>query len=139
MQWTKYSHVYVKWTSRSTNIDLVYQASGTSVNFMASRIFDTHAIIVKEFELEITDETYNKLLKYCLNNAGVDYGLKSVVGIALVKLGICKKNPYTDGDSSYVCSELVGQILEDVLEYKLDIDLSIADPKDIYKFLEQRK
>ena len=139
VQWTEYSHVYVKWTSKSTGIDLIYQASGTSVNFMAKRIFDTHAVVVKEFELDITDETFNKLLRYCLNNAGVDYGFKSVFGIALVKLGICKKNPYTDGDSSYVCSELVGQILKNIFEYDLNINLDIADPKDIYNFLEQGK
>ena len=135
-EWTPYSHVFVRWHSLGADADIVYQAGGTSVNFMAGRIFDSKAETVYEYEIEVDRETYKKLLHYCMTNAGVDYGIKQVFGIALVKLFRLKKNPFADGKKSQVCSELAGNIIENLDMGDITIDLDVAGPKDIEKFLE---
>ena len=45
------------------------------------------------------------------------------------------KNPWADGDHSWICSELVGSIIIDVIGADMDSDvfkeLDSANPKDI--------
>lgn len=134
---TKYSHVFVRWYSVGADTDIVYEAGGTYINFKAGKIFDKKAETVHEYETIISKEVYKKLLKYCMSNAGVQYGFKQIIGIALVKLFKLKKNPFSDGNKSQVCSELVGNIIENLELGDIDINLDIAGPRDIKEFLEK--
>jgi len=134
---TEYSHVYVRWHSKGAGVDVCYEASGNEVKFICKNVFDARIIPIKEYEIEITNEQYRKLLHFCMSNAGQHYGVKQVFGILLVKLFRLKKNPFSDGRASWVCSELAGQILKDVLDKDTGLDLDIAGPKAIDKFLQE--
>lgn len=136
VQKTEYSHTYVSWVSSKSCIPIVYEASGTMVHFVSRRLFDEHVETIHEYELDITDEHYKELIKFCLINAGVSYGIRQVFGMVLVKLFNLKKNPFSDGKKSQVCSELVGYILNDALSANLTLDLDIAGPKEIKDFLD---
>lgn len=133
---TKYSHVYVRWYSNAAEADIVYEASGTSVKFKAGSIFDKKAETVHSYELEIDRETYRKLLNYCMNNAGVSYGIAQALGIAIAKLFKLDKNPFSNDRKAQVCSELVGAILKCLTGIVLPIDLDMASPKDIKEILD---
>jgi len=132
---TKYSHVYVKWHSSYTNRDIIYEASGTSVRFVGGRLFNERVHITDEFDIEITKETKRKIVQFCVDNAGIPYGCKQILGIALVKLFKLKRNPFRDGKESQVCAEAVGYILREKLGFDIQKDLDTADVKDIYNLV----
>lgn len=138
---TKYSHVYTRWYSSGADVDVCYHASGTQVNFVSKRIFDSHVYPVEEYELQISRETYKKLLHFCMYNAGVHYGLKQLFGIPYVKFmslfNKSVKNPFSDGAKTQVCSEVVGHILEDVIGVEVNEDLDIAGPKKINTIIKK--
>lgn len=138
---TKYSHVYLQWDSEFADSTITYHAAGHSVHFLGLNLFKKSVEPIHEFEMNISREQYQELLHYCFDNSGTDYGIKQIFGIAAVKLaalfGKDIKNPFSDGNKSQVCSELVGYVLSDVLEQDLNLDLDVAGPKDIYKFLKK--
>jgi len=140
---TPYSHVYLQWHNKYTDTLLTYEAGGSSVHFKGKKVFDKSIIPVHEFELEITKEQHKALMKYCFETAGTKYGILQVIGIGYVKL-MCLfnkkvKNPFTDGDKSQVCSELVGNVLSDILMKEHGLDLDVAGPRAIYEFLQELK
>lgn len=135
---TPYSHVYVRWYSSGAEVEIAYEASGTSVKFLGKEVFDKKILPICEYEVEINSDTYKKLLKFCMTNAGMSYGTKQILGIALVKIFKMSKNPFSDGRKSQVCSELVGNILQDVLGEDLNLDLDIAGPRSIQEFLDKK-
>lgn len=132
---TKYSHTYVRWYSVGADVDCVYEASGTSVHFTAKQIFDKKAQALHEYEINITNNQYKQLLKWCMSNAGVDYGLKQAVGIGITKIFNLKKNPLSDKNRQ-VCSEVVGHILNNATNLGITLDLEMAGPPEIKAFLD---
>lgn len=95
---TPFSHTYIKFKSDKFDRVLVYQASGTMVNFMEEkRVLETHKII-QEFEFEVSDEVYTKTIQFAIDKSGVPYGMSQIFGILYVKalglFGIKAKNPF---------------------------------------------
>jgi len=134
---TSYSHVYIRWTTPRIKEDVVYQASGTKINLMAGSIFDKNNYVTSVYEVDITSETYRNLLKYCLQNAGVDYGSLQAVGIGIQHVFNLKKNPFSNGSRAQVCSELVGRILEQFLGTDFSFQFDDLSPRDIKETLER--
>lgn len=128
---TKYSHVRLRWTN-SAGREVIYEASGTQVHFIGTLAQEKHkAEIIKTYELDLTDDEYRKLVDICMKYAGVDYGVLQVIGIALALAFNLKRNPFSDGKYSMVCSELVARVLEEVKGYELKADLDMAGPLEI--------
>ena len=139
---TPYSHVYLQWYNKYTETLLTYEAGGNSVHFKGKRIYEDTLTPIYEYEIEITKEQHKALMKYCFEMAGTNYGILQIIGIGYVKFMCClfnkkKSNPFTDGDKSMVCSELVGNVLSDILLKEHHLDLDIAGPRAIYEFMEQ--
>ena len=141
LQWTSYSHVYIRVHSNSIDRDIIYQASGLQVNFIGLDLFKSKEIIIKEFPVQITPETKIKVLQYCTDMAGKPYGILEVFGFPWVIfnsfIGRHVNNPFSDGTNSFVCSEFVGDILKDFLGYPLP-DPQNLDPKQIYEYLNKK-
>lgn len=142
LQWTSYSHVYIRVHSESLNRDIIYQASGFQVNFIGLNRFKTKEIVIKEFPIQVNSETKIKMLQYCTDMSGVPYGILEIFGFPWVILnsafGRHVNNPFSDGTKSFVCSEFVGDILKDVLGYDLPNPQNL-DPKQIYQYLSNLK
>lgn len=136
--WTPYSHVYIKFYSKSTDRWLIYQASGTKLNFIGQTLFDAEEVLCGEFEIPITFPTRNNTIQFCIDNVGKPYAVGQIIGFACVLFmkifGKKIKNPFYNGNS-YFCSELVGDILEELLKEGGSLDPSISSPKDIWNFL----
>lgn len=136
-----FSHVYIKIHSMKYDRDLIYQASSTMVNFMSPAIMDSEHVVVKEFVLPISDENYIKMMQFAIDNAGKPYGIKEVVGMAIVRVfqifGKKIKNPFKDGGNTYVCSELVGTIVNEFLNGKIPGDQDDFTPKEVYDYLSK--
>lgn len=140
IQGTEFSHVYLRLpTGRRLKQDLIYQASNTMVNFVGSKRFEDQNHIIKEIELDIESDTYYKLLQFCVNEAGKSYAFLQILGIGWVLFaglfGAKVKNPFPQGGSSYVCSELVAAILIEFFGFRIMQDLDLITPKEVYELL----
>jgi len=142
LEWTPYSHVYLRWKSGRFEKDLVYQASGTTVHFLMGWRFDKKAETLDSFEIEMSEELHSLLVDKAMNYAGSDYGIKQVFGIAIVKLARLFnkdiKNPFADGESTWVCSEIVKELIED-LGISIPVHRDNVTPKDIYNILKEAR
>jgi len=139
---TKYSHVYLNWHSKGADVDIYYQASGSSVHFSCESVAKEKLETIYLYQIEIDRKRYRKLIKFCMSNAGKDYGKKQIIGIAYSKFmcyitGKKVKNPFSDGRKSFVCSELVGALIEDVIDKDTNLDLDIAGPRAIKELLDK--
>lgn len=137
---TDYSHVYIKMWSEKYSRYIVYQASHTLVNFMSTAIFEQEAIVIKEFQLQITDDSKTKIMQFAIDNAGKPYGFLNLLGLGIKRgcelLGLTGRNFLSDQKHSYVCSELIAQILKEFHSLGQEIkDSETITPKDIYEIL----
>jgi len=140
LEQTPYSHVYLRWYSSGAKVGVVYEASGTKVQFSSKKkVFEQFTHIVKEYEIKITRAQYKKLISFAMSNAGVSYGMKGALGIVWVYAGktIGKKwkNPFADGDYTWFCNELGGAAIENVKGIDTGIDLESVGPKGFDEWL----
>jgi len=136
---SKFSHAYIRFRSESYDRDLVYQASGMKVNFIGLPLFLDHVNIYKEFNIEVSEETKQKVVQFAIDHVGLPYSLGAAIGILAVKaaalFGRKIKNPVSQ--RGYFCSELAAIILKDYTGAALtDDDVKRMTPSDVYDFLE---
>lgn len=129
---TQFSHVYIRSRAEALGVDLIYQASGLQVNFMGLSHFREKALSLYEFEAELSDESYRKFMRWAIENSGANYSTKQPLGILLIKLFNLGCNPFDNGRSAWVCSELVGFVLSEFLDLKVDVDLETIGPRGIF-------
>lgn len=112
---TIYDHVYIKWNWASIDRDIIYQASKLAVNFESNVTFDSHAKIIEEYEVQISDETHKAIMQFCMDNSNKPYGIKEIFGFGYIKLcklvGKTVNNPFPTYGNSYVCSKIAADIL----------------------------
>jgi hypothetical protein len=131
---TPYSHVFIRWQT-SQGVMICYQASGAQINFMGPYAFNKHMTIVDEFEFNnIPDDSWDNLMRFCLNEVGKDYALLGVLFIPFVRLFKLKSNPFCRGENQQYCAELVTRALAHV-GMKLDVDPDSVGLRDVYDFV----
>lgn len=139
---TPYSHVFIKVYNENFDRHIIYQASGLMVNFMSPTIFENHSVVIKEYKVDVTNETYVDIMQFAIDNAGVPYAIKELFGIAIVKLLKLfninlNKNPFGDGKTTLKCSELGGYIIENFLDVDIKEDLDTISPLEIDQILSK--
>lgn len=143
IDWTPYSHTYIKFYSQKYDCWLVYQASGLFVNFFGPSAFAREALVIEEFDLEIDDATMISVVKFAIQTAGVPYGVTEIVGIGWVKFmaffGKKIRNPFRNGKFTFICSELVAEILVQHLGVQIQEDVETMTPKDVYNYVSHIK
>ena len=136
---TPYSHVYIRFYSDAYERWLVYQASGTRVNFIEWSRFEGQEIILDEFVIPVSTETKTDVIRFAIDNVGAPYGVLEVFGLAWVRFmmvfGKRVRNPFKDGESSFVCCELVSLILNEYDSQWRKLDTEGIFPSDVYKNL----
>jgi len=140
---TPFSHVYVKFYSKSYDRDIIYQASSSMVNFMSPAIVNRDHVMIEEFEFKVSDETMTQVVQFAIDHAGIPYGFKAAVGMGIVRIcdlfGYKRSNPFKDDGNTYVCSELAGAILVECLGEKLPVELDDLSPLEMYNYLKSTK
>jgi hypothetical protein len=123
------SHTYI----RDGNI--IFQASGLKVNEMTLRYFLTFETIVKELEIEVTDEQYQKGEEFRLATLGKPYSVQELLGFVWVLFmkaqGKKVANPLKDGRGAYICSKLVMAYLG------MDVSEENVDPDELMNLLDK--
>lgn len=136
---TSYSHVYIRFSIEDKNV--VFQASGLLVNFIQWENFLKKESLIKEFKLEILDESRKKLIDYAFNELGTPYSIKEILGLVIVLIYrlFNKKitNPFADQEKSFFCSELAECVIANFVDSSINLDPDTALPKDIYEYLDK--
>lgn len=127
---TEYSHVFVKFKSESLGRDIVYESVGVEVRFVGTTQWGLHAKVLKEYQITVTDEQYTKIMQFCIDNAGVSYGIWQSAGVYLAKLLKLKRNIFSRGTDHEICSEIVARILQ-IADIPIEKNVDIVAPKDI--------
>lgn len=128
---TPYSHVYMRFESPSMERSLIYEAVGAGVRFIGFEKWKQHAEEVDSFNLQLSDKNYKRLMQFCIDQAGDEYGFMQNLGLVWANIFKRKKNPLTSGEN---CSEEMGEILK--LEgFDINKDLDLLTPKDIHDIL----
>lgn len=129
---TDYSHVYIKFYSKSIDRSLIYEAVGSGVRFIGEEVWKKHAIEMHSYTLDVSEETYLKIMQFCVDKVGTDYAFSQNLGIVIAKVFDMEKNPFQNGIN---CSEAVMNAL--LLEgFVLDKDINLITPKDIKDILD---
>src|SRR6266403_3720707 len=100
-----YDHVYIRFPEPVYSSYLIFQASKLMVNLYNPKIFANENSVVKEYSMELTDDQYNKLWSFVLENLGIPYSLLEDFGILLMKVFKIKQ-PFNSGMSAQFCSKL---------------------------------
>lgn len=134
-----YDHVYVKIRSDKYGRDLIYQASSVMVNFMGTDVWGANNDVVAEFEIEMSDENYVKMMQFAIDNAGKPYGIKQIVGLAWVRVcqlaGRKVSNPFADDGATFVCSEIGACVLQDFDGVNLGESVDDATPPFVFDLM----
>jgi hypothetical protein len=136
--WSPYSHVYIKFYSATYDRWLIYQASGTKVNFIGQTLFDAEEVLCGEFSISVCEKTIQKTVQFAIDKCGSPYGALQIVGFGWVLFmnlfGKKVKNPFYS-TSSYFCSEIANDMLEEIKSVNDTMDPAVASPRDVYNFL----
>lgn len=125
---TPYSHCYISFP----DVELISQASKGMVNFMNKDVFLEHNVIVKEFDIPVSDVQFQQVKRYAMKTAGKKYSFLQILGILIADLLRLDRNPLDMNKQTFVCSEYLGQIFK-MLSIKINKHISLVTPKDIYE------
>jgi hypothetical protein len=107
-------------------------ASHLQVGLTSFTAFKKENTVYKEYVVNIKEER----IKWLYDQTDKSYGFLTLVGFCLVLIGkLFKrewKNPWTDGERSFICSELVAE----TLELK---NPELVTPKDLLDYLEKEE
>ena len=134
---TPYSHTYMRFYSNSIERDIIYESVGVGVRFVGNEMWSKHARVIEEFELQVTDEQYTKIMQFCVDKAGTKYGIMQAFGICVAKLFRIKKNIFANGEKLDICSEEIARLMTQ-LGYSFKTDFDLIVPKDIYNVLKNK-
>lgn len=134
--WSPFSHAYIKYFNPYAQKWIVFQASGLKLNFVEKSRFENIENIYSEFEIPISESAKLNTVQFAIDSIGESYGFLQVVGFGFVLImkvfGKKVKNPFYT-TSSFFCSELVSQILNEI--NGSDLDVSSMSPKDLYDYI----
>lgn len=123
-----FSHAYIRWHANGIERDMIYQASHGMVHFVSGESFDKDAETVVSYYIDLADEQFKNVVRKCVDLAGTKYGTLALAGMGFERAtGI--KSPFRDGNKTFVCSELVGEVLKQCGIADVAIDLELAGPK----------
>ena len=137
--WSPVSHAYVKLNLNELNKQIIFQASGLSINLIGQDEFAYKENVYKEFTFPITDQNRIALIGFAIDQLGKSYSVLGVCGIALVRvcklLGININNPVSYSQSSAFCSELTAYILENYEGLQLG-DVANLSPSQLLTLIQ---
>ncbi len=136
---TQYSHTYVKFFSETFNQHLIYEATlAGGVHFVSVKRWITHNQPVKEFTLNISQEQYEKLMRFFIENAGIPYATSQLFLIGVnYMLKLLKLQPIEPKRQSeaMICSEVLARLVHEVLGLQPNKAYDLYEPKDIETIL----
>lgn len=132
-----YSHTYIR--IKMNGKDCVYEASHGSVHFSEYKKFAETNLVIKEYEIDVSDKTFGQIKSKCLALEGEEYSILQLSQVAF--WDICNALHITAGTEDkkgYICSELVGRICVEDLKIDFDKVTWLLTPSDVDNKLATR-
>lgn len=111
------------------------------IHFLGEYSFNKHITIVEEFEFDITDEQFDRLMQFCTKNVGQDYALLEVILIPFIDY-LTKKQEmvpnYASGDLKQYCAELVMRALGEMKGKELTQNADRVKLRQVYEFVKEK-
>lgn len=136
IEWTKFSHCYIKFQTRAGHI-LIFEAAGGSLRLINYDYWKKQNKTIAEFHLELSEFQYRKFFSQITKTAGTPYGNWQILGIFLHNIFNFKSNLLSRGSQAQVCSENVMSFLKNIYGLPITYNQDLVTPKDIYKKLTQ--
>jgi hypothetical protein len=140
---TDISHTFVVYNTKPhMGDDSIYHSSiGSGIGFVAKHVFEEENLIVRVYEIEVSDEIYSQIRKELFYNCGRKYGFWQNIGIAIVdfakqvfKMKI--QNPFRKDQN---CSELVYREVVSIAfpELANEYNPDTISPKEVEDIMKQ--
>ena len=137
---TPHSHVYIRWETK-WNTWLCYHAASVMVHFLGEYSFAKHIEIIEEFEFNVSEEQFDRLMRFCTKNVGQDYALLEALMIPFVDYLEARGkifHSYASGEVKQYCAELVLRALAEMSQEKLTFDADRVKLKQVYEFVKEK-
>jgi uncharacterized protein YycO len=143
---TPFSHVCLKIHSDYYQRTIIYEANGKGIRAEEYNLWKERNQIVFRFPINVSKDRKYKMIQYCIDNLGKEYGQDTIwFHILDNKFGIPTKLGF-DGNKKMMCSEFVYEICKDEMNFiyeQLNIDIpesiELVHPKGLYEVLVQYK
>jgi hypothetical protein len=107
------------------------------VNFTTGHTFARKNKVIREFSFKVSDPAFDNYMRFAMKHEGAPYSSLQIVGMFIAKVFGLKRNPLTNSSRSYVCSELVSQLLFELGEFQIErAKLNLLGPKEVYEMCE---
>lgn len=132
-----FDHAYLKFHSDTLSRDIIYQSNWRGVEFIGTGLWLTTTMPIEEYSIAVDDNQYMSMMQFCVDNAGISYNYLGVIGAGLVKLGLCKTNPFNSGLKTEFCSEIVARCLNVVDPAQFQLDAANITPSDLNQLFKK--
>lgn len=126
----EFSHVYIRFAEPILGLDMVFQASGLSLNLLTFAEFNKHSKPVEEYELPVTMDEFLLFWAQMLHSLGKPYSVKQLLRI------LCNKvfglQSVGDAENAQICSEAAARMAM-LFHIEVDYDLDYITPSDFNK------
>lgn len=131
-----YSHVYIKFESNKIP-NTVYHAANGMVHFIAEENFKAVNNVIKEIKLPHSDIARKVILSHAIYLSGIKYGYTELFKIFISDICTYLNCPILKSynGAGYICSELVGEVLEDYYGVQWNKPKHLLKPNDIEEVL----
>ena len=133
-----FDHCYIRVQEPMNKEYVIFQASKAMINVYNKDIWQSYNSSYREYEVEISQEQYEKVWKFVVKNLGIPYSLKEDFGILLMKIFKIKNNIFDAGMSASFCSKL-GAIICKEIGIEIKENASIVDPSLLESLLSKEK
>ena len=138
--WTNslYSHCYLRFEYKNSKTAIFHAAHGM-VHFRSETNFFRENKSIKEYEIQLTDQSHSELFDECMDLAGENYGKVELIKIFLSDIiySMARKEIPWENSSGYICSELVGKLCIDRLGLSFSKPTYLLKPFDIDSKLKE--
>lgn len=125
----EYSHAYIVYYSEEKQCHMVAQASHGYVNEVSLEQFEKSNIVIKQYELAITDFQFKQAMAFIGSKMGSLYSKMQIFLIAIKKLIKLEIKQY-NADKYFICSEFAAIVCR-ILGVKVPNNLDYVTPSDL--------
>ena len=135
---SKFSHSAIAYGDYDTK--LVLHSTRWRVNIETIDLFTKHNKIVETIIVDVNGKDF---LRNIMPHMGKQYGYLTIFGIFLqrmfAKVGLDISPPFTDGDKTFVCSEMVIYLLQCSTDYLGHLRPELDGPQQIYEEVKKNE
>jgi hypothetical protein len=125
-----FSHAFIMFYDPISKQTLIFQASHGMVHLISLDKFLESNILVKSYDLIVSEEEYQNVWKFIVKRLGTPYSKWSLFVLILMKAIGFKKFIKLDGDKAFICSELAAEFCK-LKSIQIPENIDVVTPSDL--------